>query len=450
MVRSENMKTITNWSHWDSLPKPTLISFLEQDDEPQMVERETRKGICPVVKSQCETKELSPKDDNYKIKSRQCKIMERLKSHGFECSITQDDWKYNHHFQMEQGNQEEYLKPKSLALAPEEHSSSFEGSVSFRDVAVDFSKEEWQQLDFAQRNLYRDVMLETYSHLLSVGYQVPEPEVFMLEQGKEPWALHGESPHQSCPEELWQTDDQIDSYQQRENKSLRDVAFIKKILTTKRDYEYKDIRKIIHLFFPSFKELCFFQDSPENLQSRMDIKCKVINRRDYAGRFSEFSVFTLDLCIGTLSDQLLRGLKPWPLFGFWTNLARASRVMETLLGMETSLGLQPPSQTFYLPQTPEFPETCSSRNTQTLESSNSPPELGGISVIPSTQTSSNLLALPPYENEEKTGNNNLKDIKTKPSKPLDASQIPTEDQDDALLPLQVPGIHQLQACIDSP
>lgn len=48
-------------------------------------------------------------------------------------------------------------------------------------------------------------------------------------------------------EELWQTDDQIDSYQQRENKSLRDVAFIKKILTTKRDYEYKDIRKIIHV-----------------------------------------------------------------------------------------------------------------------------------------------------------------------------------------------------------
>ncbi|KAK2489002.1 hypothetical protein MC885_001202, partial [Smutsia gigantea] len=29
------------------LPKPTLIPFLEQGDEPQMVERETRKGICP-------------------------------------------------------------------------------------------------------------------------------------------------------------------------------------------------------------------------------------------------------------------------------------------------------------------------------------------------------------------------------------------------------------------
>ncbi|XP_043936142.1 putative protein ZNF720 [Protopterus annectens] len=51
---------------------------------------------------------------------------------------------------------------------------------TFEDVAVEFSREEWKLLSEEEKELHREVMVQNYENMISIGYNIPVDSLYLF------------------------------------------------------------------------------------------------------------------------------------------------------------------------------------------------------------------------------------------------------------------------------
>ncbi|XP_043942898.1 zinc finger protein 845-like [Protopterus annectens] len=92
---------------------------------------------------------------------------------------------------------------------------------TFEDVAVSFSEEEWKILRKQDKELYREVMVQNYENLVSVGYDI-HPKTLLLLLKAENRLQEGDVEGKKCTEQKGHLEDNLQSIGNTEKSMSRD------------------------------------------------------------------------------------------------------------------------------------------------------------------------------------------------------------------------------------